>query len=65
MLQVSRFSIVIRFKTSPGINFDCYDVIAARPRKHELIIRENQPVELPPDVARGSNCEKIVLTHLT
>lgn len=24
-----------------------------KPRKPELIIRENQPMELPPDVARG------------
>lgn len=23
------------------------------PRKHEMIIRENQPMELPPDVVRG------------
>lgn len=23
------------------------------PRKHEMIIRENQPLELPPDVVRG------------
>lgn len=30
------------------------NVFAARPRKHELIIRENQPVELPPDVVRGT-----------
>lgn len=30
-------------------------IITAKPRKHELIIRENQPAELPPDVARGIN----------
>lgn len=28
-------------------------VFAAKPKKHELIIRENQPQELPPDVVRG------------
>lgn len=27
--------------------------IAEHPKKHELIIRENQPQELPPDVVRG------------
>lgn len=32
------------------------DDIAARPRKNELIIRENQPEELPPDVVRGTCC---------
>jgi len=25
------------------------------PRKAELIIRENQPIKLPPDVAKGKN----------
>lgn len=28
---------------------------AVRPRKPELIIRENEPKELPPDVVRGNN----------
>lgn len=28
-------------------------IISARPRKPELIISENEPVELPPDVVRG------------
>uniref|UniRef100_A0A6P4E4B7 Pollen-specific protein SF3 isoform X2 n=1 Tax=Drosophila rhopaloa TaxID=1041015 RepID=A0A6P4E4B7_DRORH len=32
------------------------------PRKPELIIRENQPIELPPDVARGKN-EFLSLIH--
>lgn len=30
-------------------------IISARPRKPELIIRENEPLELPPDVVRGTN----------
>ena len=30
--------------------------ITVKPRKHELIIRENQPLELPPDVVRGTIC---------
>ncbi|XP_046804916.1 LIM domain-containing protein PLIM2b-like [Lucilia cuprina] len=29
------------------------DVEPIQPRKPELIIRENQPTELPPDVVRG------------
>lgn len=28
-----------------------------RPRKPELIIRENEPKELPPDVVRGNSCD--------
>lgn len=30
-------------------------LFTAKPKKHELIIRENQPQELPPDVVRGTN----------
>ncbi|GJQ67553.1 hypothetical protein Trydic_g6984 [Trypoxylus dichotomus] len=37
------------------------DETPPKPRKHELIIRENQPLELPPDVVRGRlNLTKIV-----
>ena len=31
----------------------CVDDEPVQPRKPELIIRENQPTELPPDVVRG------------
>lgn len=34
------------------------------PRKPELIIRENQPVELPPDVVRSSDKSDLGLTEL-
>ncbi|KAF2882830.1 hypothetical protein ILUMI_23342 [Ignelater luminosus] len=35
-----------------------------KPRKHELIIRENQPAELPPDVARASDKPDLGLEEL-
>ncbi|KAJ8967144.1 hypothetical protein NQ317_001596, partial [Molorchus minor] len=35
-----------------------------RPRKHELIIRENQPQELPPDVVRASDKPDLGLEEL-
>ncbi|XP_076254460.1 uncharacterized protein LOC143192762 isoform X11 [Rhynchophorus ferrugineus] len=35
-----------------------------RPRKHELIIRENEPVELPPDVVRASDKPDLGLEEL-
>lgn len=34
------------------------------PRKPELIIRESQPIELPPDVARSSDKTDLGLTEL-
>ena len=34
----------------------CLVNFIVRPRKPELIIRENEPKELPPDVVRG-NCD--------
>ncbi|KAK4878135.1 hypothetical protein RN001_010641 [Aquatica leii] len=36
----------------------------SKPHKHELIIRENQPVELPPDVARASDKPDLGLEEL-
>lgn len=35
-----------------------------RPRKAELIIRENQPMELPPDVVRSSDKTDLGLEEL-
>ncbi|XP_017774525.1 PREDICTED: myosin-9 isoform X1 [Nicrophorus vespilloides] len=35
-----------------------------RPRKHEMIIRENQPQELPPDVVRASDKPDLGLEEL-
>lgn len=35
------------------IRFHIFLYIIARLRKPELIIRENQPIELPPEVVRG------------
>ncbi|KAH8283229.1 hypothetical protein KR054_003401, partial [Drosophila jambulina] len=35
-----------------------------KPQKHELIIRENQPMELPPDVARASDKPNLGLDEL-
>jgi len=35
-----------------------------KPRKHEMIIRENQPVELPPDVVRASDKPDLGLEEL-
>ncbi|XP_031330138.1 uncharacterized protein LOC116161072 isoform X7 [Photinus pyralis] len=40
------------------------DELPTKPRKHELIIRENQPVELPPDVARASDKPDLGLEEL-
>ncbi|XP_030764337.1 uncharacterized protein LOC115888688 isoform X9 [Sitophilus oryzae] len=40
------------------------DEAPPRPRKHELIIRENQPVELPPDVVRASDKPDLGLEEL-
>ncbi|XP_034670505.1 uncharacterized protein LOC117902963 isoform X1 [Drosophila subobscura] len=36
----------------------------SKPRKPELIIRENQPIELPPDVARASDKPNLGLEEL-
>lgn len=41
-----------------------YSVIA-RPRKPELIIRENQPIELPPGVVRSSDKTDLGLEELS
>lgn len=35
----------------------CLVNFIVRPRKPELIIRENEPKELPPDVVRGNSCD--------
>lgn len=35
----------------------CLVNFVVRPRKPELIIRENEPKELPPDVVRGNSCD--------
>ncbi|KAF5284248.1 hypothetical protein FQR65_LT00248 [Abscondita terminalis] len=40
------------------------DDAPSKPRKHELIIRENQPAELPPDVARASDKPDLGLEEL-
>lgn len=43
-------------------------IISARPRKPELIIHENEPVELPPDVVRGTKhvcCGNFCIIHYT
>lgn len=37
-----------------GVFYIFSEIISARPRKPELIIRENEPLELPPDVVRGT-----------
>lgn len=42
------------------MNFDT----AEAPRKPELIIRESQPIELPPDVVRSSDKADLGLTEL-
>lgn len=38
--------------------------IVAPPRRPELIIRENQPIELPPDVVRSSDKTDLGLEEL-
>lgn len=39
-------------------------IISARPRKPELIISENEPVELPPDVVRGTKMCVVAISVL-
>lgn len=38
-----------------NVTKSCLVNSAVRPRKPELIIRENEPKELPPDVVRGND----------
>ena len=40
---------------SEVLRFSIFLCIVARLRKPEMIIRENQPIELPPEVVRGTD----------
>ncbi|XP_065166919.1 titin isoform X8 [Atheta coriaria] len=49
---------------APKVVEDDKDSAPQKPRKHELIIRENQPEELPPDVVRASDKPDLGLEEL-
>ncbi|XP_046400279.1 transcriptional regulator ATRX isoform X10 [Ischnura elegans] len=49
----------------PKVVVETENVGPVRPRKPEMIIRENQPVELPPDVVRASDKPDLGLEELS
>lgn len=59
---VSQVSLIVTFSKIQCTSLS--RLILAPPRRPELIIRENQPIELPPDVVRSSDKTDLGLEEL-
>lgn len=53
-----------KFTRENSLSFETKFDSIETPRKPELIIRESQPIELPPDVVRSSDKADLGLTEL-